>query len=156
MKSNRTKGRLLAAIQFTLLLVIFISAFFESNHFKRPTPEVITIISIVLLITGVISTLFTLIAFNQYMTPNPVPLDNAQLRTSGIYSVVRHPMYLSVLILLIGGTLYLHAYFTLLLDIIAMLFLVYKINFEEKMLLEKFPEYKLYQSETKKLLPFIY
>lgn len=156
MKKNRKKGRVLATIQFTLLIVIFVSAYIEKTHYEHPAQEIITIISIVLLITGVVSTLLTLIEFNQYMTPNPVPLDNALLRMGGIYSVVRHPMYLSVVILLIGGTLYIRAYITLILDLLAILFLVYKINFEEKMLVEKYDAYREYQKKTKKLLPFIY
>ena len=156
MKSNRTKGRLLAAIQFALLAIIIVSALIDRTQHNHGFYGVINLIAITLIFIGLVSVALTLIEFRQVMTPNPFPLQNAQLRTHGIYSVVRHPMYLSVIILIVGGTLYLQSYCTLNMDIIAVLFLVYKINFEEKMLLEKFPGYKTYQSETKKLLPFIY
>jgi len=48
------------------------------------------------------------------------------------------------------------AYYTLVLDMAAIIFLIYKIGFEERMLVKRYPEYKAYQSGTKKLIPFIY
>lgn len=156
MKQSRTKGRILAAIQFLLLLLIITSALIEYTHHHRGTSLVIQIISFILLGIGIILAVLTLFEFKQPMTPNPVPLDNQQLRTGGIYSLVRHPMYLSVLLMLFGGTLYMSAYYTLVLDAAALIFLVYKIGFEEKMLIEKFSSYKEYQLKTKKLIPFIF
>lgn len=156
MKQNRTKGRILAVIQFSLLIAIIVSAIIEYTHHHRGSSLVIQIVSYILLGFGIILVVITLFEFKQPMTPNPVPLDNQQLRTGGIYSFVRHPMYLSVLLILFGGTLYMAAYYTLVLDAAAVIFLVYKIGFEEKMLLEKFPSYKDYQLKTKKLLPFIF
>lgn len=156
MISNRTKGRILAAIQFVLLIIIIAHAIIESTRHNYSYSPVIYLLSIIFLVVGLISVILTLIEFKQMMTPNPVPLDNAQLRTGGIYSIIRHPMYFSVILLLTGGILYLRAYFTLVLDVAAVIFLIYKIGFEEKMLLEKFPSYKDYQSKTKRLFPFIY
>ena len=156
MKLNRTKGRILAAIQFILLFLIIVSALIEHTHHNRGFSAVINLISIILIVVGLITAALTLIEFRQYMTPNPVPLDNALLRTNGIYSVVRHPMYLSVILLVIGGTLYLQAYLTVIPDMIAIIFLIYKISFEEKRLNEKYPEYAEYQKKTKKLIPFIF
>jgi protein-S-isoprenylcysteine O-methyltransferase Ste14 len=100
--------------------------------------------------------LIALFTFKQRVTPNPVPLDTAKLRTNGIYGIIRHPMYSSVIFFIIGFTLFERAYFTFLLNIGVVFFLAAKIKFEEKQLKEKFPEYKLYQSKTKKLIPFIY
>lgn len=152
----KTKGRILAVIQFVILVIIFAHAFTERTRHQYEYSAVIYIISLVLIAVGIISVIFTLIEFKQIMTPNPVPLDNQQLRTGGIYSLVRHPMYFSVILLLTGGALYLQAYFTLIFVFIAVIFLIYKIRFEERMLLEKFPSYKEYQTKTKRLFPFIY
>ncbi len=152
----RTKGRILAVIQFTLLFLIAVFAFIENTFLERNYSSFIYIISLILLVSGLASAVFTLTEFKQYMTPNPVPLDNAQLRTGGIYSVVRHPMYLSVILLIIGGTLFLRAYCTLVFDAAAIIFLLFKIGFEEKMLCEKYPEYPAYRMKTKKIIPFIY
>jgi len=156
MKSKRLKGRVLASIQFVLLFLIISSALIEHTHHERRYSETVNIISIVLIVTGLITAALTLIEFKQYMTPNPVPLDNAHLRTGGIYSFVRHPMYLSVILLILGGTLYLGAYLTLVLDLIAVIFLVFKISFEEKMLAAKYTAYDDYKKKTKKLIPFIF
>ncbi|MGA2668400.1 MAG: isoprenylcysteine carboxylmethyltransferase family protein [Ignavibacteria bacterium] len=156
MISEITKGRIFTVIQFTLGFIIIVSSFFEYNSYKRTQIPVINIISIILIVAcGVIMiTAFT--NFNQLITANPVPRDSAKLRTGGIYSVVRHPMYLGALLGLIGFSLYYTAYYTTLLNILISFFFVIKINFEEKQLLKKYPEYSSYQTKTKKLIPFLY
>jgi protein-S-isoprenylcysteine O-methyltransferase Ste14 len=156
MKQSKIKGRILATIQFVLLFFIIVSAFLEKNYYNHGYSEIINLMSILLIFIGLVAVILTLIEFKQYMTPNPVPLENAHLRTGGIYSIVRHPMYLSVILMIIGGTLYMKAYHTLFLDMAAIIFLIFKIGFEEKMLVERYPEYKIYRSATKKLIPFIY
>jgi len=84
------------------------------------------------------------------------PFSNGQgLRTGGIYSAVRHPMYLGLLLLGLG----------ICLDgpaggwvAFALLFvsLISKISIEEKSLAQAYPEWESYRSGTKKLIPGIW
>jgi len=48
------------------------------------------------------------------------------------------------------------AFYTLVIYVIAIAFIVVKIRFEEQQLMIKFPEYEDYRKHTKKLLPYIY
>jgi protein-S-isoprenylcysteine O-methyltransferase Ste14 len=76
--------------------------------------------------------------------------------SSGIYSVIRHPMYLAQLVLVLPLVV---DYFTnLRLAVLLLLFVVLflKMNYEEKSLKIRFDGYSAYMQKTKRLIPFIY
>ncbi len=74
----------------------------------------------------------------------------------GIYGCIRHPMYLSAILLMLGTFLLLSVYGSVvMLGFIPCI--LYRIHIEEKMLVEKFgKEYQGYMRKTKKIIPFIY
>lgn len=76
----------------------------------------------------------------------------------GPYAYIRHPSYTGYFVMLWGLCLsYPYPYFFPLLGIPTLIFFLLRIHSEEKMLLSHFGEdYRTYQSETKKLVPFIY
>ena len=80
------------------------------------------------------------------------------LVTNGIYQYIRHPGYLSDILIFIGCSLAMGN----LLPIVAVPFLFviaysYRIHAEEKMLIGIFGEaYRIYQKRSKRLIPFIY
>lgn len=153
---NLKTGRVLVFLQFLLAAIVIFLTLLENSLIPRTEIPVLRIVSIALVVSGIFIVVIALITFRQKVTPNPIPLDTAALRTNGIYGLIRHPMYLSVILLLIGLTLYERAYYSFFLNIIVVVFLAYKIKFEEKQLEQHFPKYKSYQAKTKKLLPFIY
>ena len=153
---NIKTGRVLVFLQFLLAAIVIGLTLIERSLTYRQEIEAVKIISVVLMILGIIIVITALVTFKQRVTPNPVPLETARLRTNGIYGYIRHPMYSSVILFLIGFTLYERAYYSFFLNIIVVIFLAVKIKFEEKQLEKHFPDYKEYQSKTKKLLPFIY
>jgi protein-S-isoprenylcysteine O-methyltransferase Ste14 len=154
--NSRTKGYIFVILQFTIAGLIIISALFEKKYVYHLENYFIRIVGSVFLLLGLFIFVVTLINFGQLITPNPVPRDSAQLKTTGIYKYIRHPMYLAVLLMLIGFTLYYNSYFTLVLCAAGVLFILIKIGYEESYLVDKFPEYKNYSLKSKKLLPYIY
>lgn len=156
MSDKKLISRIFVFSQFALAFIVISSSLMENFLTERPPIAILKIISIAFLVLGIVIVLVALFTFRQSITPNPIPLDTARLRTKGIYGLIRHPMYSSVIFFLIGFSLFEKAYFSFLLNIGAIIFLTIKIKFEEKQLIEKFPEYKIYQSKTKKLIPFIY
>ncbi|MGK7873948.1 MAG: isoprenylcysteine carboxylmethyltransferase family protein [Xenococcaceae cyanobacterium] len=81
-----------------------------------------------------------------------------QLVTTGIYSLVRHPIYLSYILLFTGFGTMLQSFVSLvLLALVCLIWFGNRIMIEEAMLEKEFgDDYKAYQQNTKKLLPFIY
>jgi protein-S-isoprenylcysteine O-methyltransferase Ste14 len=81
-----------------------------------------------------------------------------QLVKDGIYSVVRHPIYSSYLLLFIGFCTMLQSLSGLgLLAVISIIWFGSRIQIEEQMLIDQFgDEYRNYQQQTKRLIPFVY
>ncbi|OYX96233.1 MAG: hypothetical protein B7Y76_09000, partial [Sphingobacteriia bacterium 35-40-5] len=74
----------------------------------------------------------------------------------GPYLWIRHPMYSSVLLVAIGLLLLNPSIIATMLLLVLIIDLHFKLGWEETMLSEKFEEYKIYQQQSKKLIPFIY
>ena len=76
---------------------------------------------------------------------------------SGIYSVVRHPMYAGALPLLIGMPLWLESYAAAMLAIIPIGTLVLRILFEERFLRRELAGYEAYTERVRyRLIPFLW
>jgi protein-S-isoprenylcysteine O-methyltransferase Ste14 len=84
--------------------------------------------------------------------------ENHQLVTTGIYGVVRHPVYLSYVLLFMGCSLFLQSLWGFLVFLVAgTITFGNHIKVEEAMLEKKFgAEFQAYKQKTKKLIPFIY
>jgi protein-S-isoprenylcysteine O-methyltransferase Ste14 len=90
------------------------------------------------------------------LTPLPHPPDDSYLVTTGVYRLVRHPIYASVLFLALAYALW-HMSLWHGIGVLGLgWFFDRKATQEEQWLTAKFPEYTAYQAAVKKLLPGIY
>ena len=89
------------------------------------------------------------------LTPNPIPKEGGGLETGGLYRWVKHPIYTAVLA--IGtGLAALGASVAHLLIVLALVMLMgVKARVEERLLREKFPDYREYEARTGRFLPGI-
>ena len=158
---KRTSGRLASLIQIAGLLGIHWLAIYDFSQTQRHESYAIevalTIVAIALIILSIIINQIavrTLGKFFDRLTIKP----GHQLITTGIYSRVQHPIYLSYILLFVGFCTLLQSSISLiLLVIVCMIWFGNRIMIEEKMLLQEFGEdYKTYQQQTKRLFPFIY
>jgi len=152
----RLKGYLFVTIQFLLLALILASALYEKYELNRPFDQIIQFAGIILLSAGCLVFLLSVLQFGEFYTPSPVPREHYRLVTGGIYSLIRHPAYLSVLLVFSGIIVFLQSYFSLLLMLVVFIFFVIKMRFEESQLRIKFTEYESYSKRTKRILPFVY
>jgi protein-S-isoprenylcysteine O-methyltransferase Ste14 len=92
----------------------------------------------------------------QNLTPLPHPRDEGQLVKTGVYGLVRHPMYSGVIYLALAYGSWQMSWVHLVGSIILFVFFDAKSRKEEVWLIEKFTDYASYSNSVKKLIPWIY
>ena len=141
-------------------LPVFMAAFIIPGLDKRfgwsdiPV-EVIIITDIVILLGYLI--IFIVFRENSYAS-RIIEIDKEQkVISTGLYSIIRHPMYLGVLIMYLPTPLALGSYWGLIPMGLLPVALVFRILNEEKVLSEKLEGYKDYCRKTKyRLIPYIW
>lgn len=86
----------------------------------------------------------------------PDPLKHSQLVTSGPYRLIRHPMYLAILLTTLPLIIYSFDPFRLAIWLILLIDLLLKLNYEESLLAEKLVGYDSYIERSHRLFPYIY
>ncbi len=110
-------------------------------------------------IFGVLAIVFigrSLSDLGQNLTPLPHPRDEGQLVKTGIYGLVRHPMYSGGIYLALAYTSLQMSWVHLVSSIVLFVFFDAKSRKEEVWLTERFPDYINYSTSVKKLIPWIY
>jgi protein-S-isoprenylcysteine O-methyltransferase Ste14 len=79
-----------------------------------------------------------------------------RLITRGPYRIVRHPLYLAEAVGLAGITLQFAQPWSGLLYLAMMTLMILRMGYEERVLGEAFPEYRVYAARTARLIPGIY
>jgi protein-S-isoprenylcysteine O-methyltransferase Ste14 len=79
-----------------------------------------------------------------------------QLEVSGVYRLVRHPLYLAEEIATIGAVMQFLSIWTAILVVVQMAFQLRRMRNEEIVLMEIFPEYSRYRQNTPRIIPGLY
>lgn len=86
----------------------------------------------------------------------PVPRTGSILINAGPYRYLRHPMYLSLLLVFVPMMLFHSSVVGWIVFGVFFVNLIIKLTYEEQLLLETFNRYKDYQLHTWRLIPWIY
>lgn len=137
---------------------IIVAAILGSTFITRlELPFFVPLVGGALLVVGGMIAGLGLLSLGSNLTPLPKPKGNNHfLVTSGVYSIVRHPIYSGVALAALGWTLWWGTLLGIALAIVLFIWFDLKSRREEKWLVEKYPEYALYQTRVKKLIPFVY
>lgn len=96
-----------------------------------------------------------LLGLGSNLTPFPRPKDDATLVETGVYAIVRHPIYAGLFVATVGYALLRASLPTLLLSLALGVFFDQKARREERWLEQKFPQYAAYQQKVRgRILPF--
>lgn len=139
-------------LQGVVSLLIFLSTPFTLIHLALW----IRIFGAILFILGFMVNIIAFFRLGPSFTPFVKPNEKGRLMTSGIYSIVRHPIYAGVTLLAFGWSLFWGTLLGIILSFVLFLVLDRKANAEEQLLILKYPEYADYKMHVKKLIPFIY
>jgi len=82
--------------------------------------------------------------------------ENCVLITSGIYAFIRHPMYSSVLLMMLGILIIYPIVYEAVLYGALVVTLLVKMFYEEKLWHCGSQEYKIYSENTKRLIPYLF
>ncbi len=86
----------------------------------------------------------------------PDPKENSQLNTRGPYRLIRHPMYLALLLFTLPLVIADFSWWRGVSWLVLLIDLVLKLNYEEALLDKKLDGYREYQQQSYRLIPFIY
>jgi protein-S-isoprenylcysteine O-methyltransferase Ste14 len=144
-----------ASIIFFSALLVTLWDFIQVQNIKGV--GFVSVVGLMLFITGVALRIAAKRTLGKYYTYTLRTGYTHNLITRGMYRVVRHPIYLAMVIYTIGIPLIFSSLCGLLFMLGLIPCILYRIGIEEKMLLEEFgDEYREYMKNTWKLIPFIY
>jgi len=146
-KKQKTYNLILTLIQYSTLTAFLIMTPYIAKGFLW---------SIVEIAGGAIGVWAIVVMNKSKINIAPVPRENAHLVTQGPYRLIRHPMYMAIILTLtpliithfdqtraiILGVLYVN--------------LIFKLLFEEGLLKEFFDGYENYMKKTWRLLPWLF
>jgi protein-S-isoprenylcysteine O-methyltransferase Ste14 len=84
-----------------------------------------------------------------------VILKNHKLITSGPFKFIRHPQYLSQILMDLGGGIATLSYIVLPIAVIQIPFVIMRANLEEKLLAKHIKEFAAYKNKSGFMIPFI-
>ena len=94
---------------------------------------------------------------NTYLSRTIEIQENQKVIDTGLYSIVRHPMYLSTLFLFLSMPLVLGSVFSFIIFLAYPFIIAKRIKGEEKLLEKELPGYVEYKKKVKyRLIPFIW
>ncbi|WP_309741624.1 MULTISPECIES: isoprenylcysteine carboxylmethyltransferase family protein [unclassified Chamaesiphon] len=143
-----------------ILLLIFALAPPNTPNFIDLNTSVWQYLSLILAaIFSILAIVFlgqSLFDLGRNLTPLPHPRDDGQLVKTGIYGIVRHPLYGGVIYLALAYASWRMSWVHVVGSIVLFVFFDAKSRTEEVWLTEKFPDYANYSTVVKKLIPWIY
>lgn len=106
-----------------------------------------------LAIIGIVFIALAVLQLNKNLTVFPTPLSHGKLITNGVYALVRHPIYSGIIALCFGISIIRWDIFQAMISGSILILFIFKSDYEERLLEEKFSEYKEYIAATGKLFP---
>ncbi len=98
----------------------------------------------------------SVVGLRENLTAVPRPVDGGRLIDTGVYGLVRHPIYSAIVAAGLGWGLATASPAALLGAALLGCFFDLKARREEAWLLDAYPGYLAYQARVRKLVPFIY
>ena len=140
---------ILVFLQLLIIILHFIKFEFLTNLEIIQVSSVFRYLGNLIIMISSFVMLISIKELGKNLSPFPKPIKNGNLITSGIYALMRHPMYYSLISISFGVFITKLSFYYLSLTICLVLVIKYKIILEEKHLNTKFKNYFLYKEKLK-------
>ncbi|TMS45773.1 isoprenylcysteine carboxylmethyltransferase family protein [Mycobacterium sp. DBP42] len=121
-----------------------------------PVPTAVSWIGNVMFAVGLVITIFTIIQ-NSYASANITVESEQKLVSTGLYGLVRHPMYMGALLMVAGMPLALGSWWGLAVLIPVLTLYTFRIQDEEKLLRQQLAGYREYMQKVHyRLVPLVW
>jgi protein-S-isoprenylcysteine O-methyltransferase Ste14 len=141
-------------IQFLLLPAIALAGLLDPAAITPP-PVLALTVGLALMGAGALLLGKGLLDLGRSLTPLPHPRDDAQLVVSGVYALVRHPIYGGIIVTSFGWGLVAASPVTLGLSLVLLAFFSLKARREEAWLQGRYEGYEAYAARTKRFVPYL-
>ncbi len=146
---DRVVAWALLLVQLGLLAAIFLlpeGQAWTTPHWFAIGASVLRVVGLVVLVAGLVN-------LGRSATPLPTPVQGGDLRTTGLYRYVRHPIYTGVMALAIGTAIPSGNASIAAATIALIAWLSIKARWEERRLQVRYPAYAAYAARTPRFIP---
>ena len=147
--NDTTRGNLYVAIQFAFLALLIFAPAGE----LWSTGGLVGVAVVALEVVGIAVLLVSFVNLGKSLTAHPMPLTTGTLKTTGLYAVVRHPIYLGLLMVAAGVAVHGASIWHLVGFVGLSVLLHIKAGFEERLLRAAYPGYESYARRVGRLIP---
>jgi protein-S-isoprenylcysteine O-methyltransferase Ste14 len=103
---------------------------------------------------GAVVLVVGLLNLGRSATPLPSPVPHGELRTGGLYRLVRHPVYTGIMALAIGTAVTSGSIAVVVAVVALAVWFMLKARWEEDKLRTRYPGYAAYEARTPRFVPF--
>jgi protein-S-isoprenylcysteine O-methyltransferase Ste14 len=155
-KEQRMEQKHVVALSGIIFISVFVLCGLDYRYDWSQVPRWIICVASVLLLVGY-AMYAEVMRENAYLSRTIEVQDGQQLIDTGLYAVVRHPMYSATIIMYMAIPLVLGSLWALILMLFYPLVIVIRIQNEEQLLVQELPGYREYQKRVKyKIIPGIW
>jgi protein-S-isoprenylcysteine O-methyltransferase Ste14 len=157
-KTNETRPEQKRIIAFSVIyfLIAFLLPGFDQRFGWSTVPVWVVLLADLFVLAGY--TLYILVLnANSYASRVIEVMQGQQVISTGPYALVRHPMYLAMILMMVASPLALGSYWAAIPSIALIFLLAARVKNEEELLLKELNGYREYTQKTRyRLIPFIW
>ncbi|MGB6370472.1 MAG: isoprenylcysteine carboxylmethyltransferase family protein [Atribacterota bacterium] len=156
MKEKEEPQKVFIKLSFLVFFIAFIIPGFDYRFEWSEVPFIVIIIADLFIFIGYL--LFFLVLKENTYASRIIEVEKGQkVIPTGPYAIIRHPMYVAVLMMYVLSPLALGSYWAVLAILPLPVLVIFRIKSEEKILIDKLPGYREYTQKVKyRLIPYIW
>ena len=155
-KENEDEQKTVILISGIIFLLAFILAGLNFRFGWFNLPSIVVIIASVIFLLAYIM-YAEVLRENEYLSRTVEVSENQKVVDSGLYGIVRHPMYTSTIFLFLSMPLVLDSIFSFIVMLVYPIMIMFRIRNEERVLENELIGYEEYKEKVKyKLIPYLW